>query len=196
MVWRWEGNAFGDTAPNEDPTNSGVKTTINLRYAGQYYDKETGLHYNWHRYYDPRLGRYITSDPIGLAGGLNTYAYVGNNPLRYIDPNGLVRMYGNWGGANWSGGKSGSNIPANPAPPINAYDACDMQHDYCYAAAQSSQNSNSCSASPAPTIADCDVQLAHCTLAVPSGTGGWRGSIWGTLSGTWAIFKGAGAFGK
>ena len=88
--WRWEGNAFGDTVPNEDPTATGVPTTINLRYAGQYFDRETGLHYNWNRYYDPRLGRYITSDPIGLRGGLNTYTYVRNNPLRYTDPLGLL----------------------------------------------------------------------------------------------------------
>ena len=88
--WRWEGNAFGDDAPNEDPTYTGVPTTVNLRYAGQYYDKETGLHYNWNRYYDPRLGRYITSDPVGLEGGLNTYSYVGNNPLYWVDPLGLA----------------------------------------------------------------------------------------------------------
>src|SRR5581483_8542096 len=81
VVWRWEGNAFGDTPP----TGSAI---LNLRFAGQYYDFETGL-YNNNRYYDPRIGRYVTSDPVGLAGGLNTYSYVYNSPLRYIDPSGL-----------------------------------------------------------------------------------------------------------
>jgi RHS repeat-associated protein len=90
VVWRWEGNAFGDNAPTKMRTPTGIiSPTINLRFAGQYYDKETGLHYNWNRYYDPRLGRYITSDPIGLAGGLNTYTYVTNNPSRFVDPSGL-----------------------------------------------------------------------------------------------------------
>jgi RHS repeat-associated protein len=82
VVWRWEGKAFGDTAP----TGS---RTVNLRFPGQYWDAESGLFYNWNRYYDPRTGRYLSSDPIGLAGGLNTYAYVFGNPLRWIDPLGL-----------------------------------------------------------------------------------------------------------
>ncbi len=56
---------------------------------GQYFDSETGLYYNNARYYDPKTGRYISSDPIGLRGGLNTYTYGLNNPLRYIDPSGL-----------------------------------------------------------------------------------------------------------
>ena len=60
-----------------------------MRFPGQYYDEETGLYYNYFRYYDPALGRYITSDPIGLAGGLNTYGYVENNSLRWADKNGL-----------------------------------------------------------------------------------------------------------
>jgi RHS repeat-associated protein len=62
---------------------------INFRFAGQYYDEETGLHYNYFRYYDPKTGRYLTPDPIGLAGGTNLCTYAGNNPVNAIDPYGL-----------------------------------------------------------------------------------------------------------
>ena len=85
VVWRWEGEAFGNT-PAQDL--GGV--SVNLRFPGQYFDEETGLHYNHHRYYSPEIGRYITSDPIGLGGGLNTYAYVYNNPIKYTDSLGLL----------------------------------------------------------------------------------------------------------
>ncbi|MFL6621495.1 MAG: RHS repeat-associated core domain-containing protein, partial [Sulfurifustis sp.] len=87
VVWRWEGRAFGDTAPTGT-------ATVNLRYPGQYADTETGLYYNSNRYYDPRTGRYITSDPVGLAGGFNSYGYVDNSPLSYVDPDGLSKRRG------------------------------------------------------------------------------------------------------
>jgi RHS repeat-associated protein len=89
VVWRWEGDAFGDTKTDNDPDDDGKNVTVNLRFPGQYFDAETGLHYNWHRYYDPKTGRYISSDPIGLIAGLNTYAYVANNPLMRTDRMGL-----------------------------------------------------------------------------------------------------------
>jgi RHS repeat-associated protein len=89
IVWRWNSDAFGSTLPNEDPDGDGVKVTSNLRFSGQYYDAETGLHYNWHRYYDPSMGQYIEADPAGLAAGTNLYAYSGGNPLTFVDPTGL-----------------------------------------------------------------------------------------------------------
>jgi RHS repeat-associated protein len=87
-VWAWESEAFGNSLPNQNPSNLG-EFVFNLRFPGQYYDAETGLHYNYFRDYDPATGRYIQSDPIGLAGGLNTYGYVGGNPVNTVDPSGL-----------------------------------------------------------------------------------------------------------
>lgn len=82
-VWSWTNDAFGVSAP------SGA-ATINLRMAGQYYDSESSLFYNWNRYYNPVIGRYISSDPIGVAGGLNTFNYANVNPVMYADSDGLV----------------------------------------------------------------------------------------------------------
>jgi len=83
VVWQGYYTPFGEV------TTSIASIKNNLRFAGQYFDAESGLHYNYHRYYDPSLGRYITPDPIGLEGGLNTYSYVYQNPLSSIDPLGL-----------------------------------------------------------------------------------------------------------
>ena len=89
VVWRWEGDAFGLALPEEDPDGDTIATMVNLRFPGQYYDSETGLHYNYYRTYEPKSGRYVESDPIGLYGGLNSYAYVYQSPLLLTDPYGL-----------------------------------------------------------------------------------------------------------
>ncbi len=89
IIWRWDSDAFGQVAPNEDPDNDKVRVVVNLRFPGQIKGIEAPYYYNYYRDYDPDTGRYLESDPIGLEGGLNTYAYVQNNPLMLIDPDGL-----------------------------------------------------------------------------------------------------------
>jgi len=89
VVWSWISDAFGSPAPNVDPDGDGETFTLNLRFAGQYFDAETNLHQNVWREYDPVAGRYTTPDPIGLAGGMNPYLYANANPTKFIDRNGL-----------------------------------------------------------------------------------------------------------
>lgn len=93
-LWRWPltGSAFGEHAPDEDVFNTGKNYLFNLRFPGQYFDAESGLHYNYFRDYEPGTGSYIQSDPIGLFGGMNTYAYVDSMPLIGTDPFGLDRI--------------------------------------------------------------------------------------------------------
>jgi RHS repeat-associated protein len=98
VVWRWLADPFGAAPPEENPDGDGATFTYNLRFPGQYYDKETNLHYNYFRYYEPGTGRYMESDPIGLAGGLNVYEYARSNPLSYTDPLGLAPWdWDGWG---------------------------------------------------------------------------------------------------
>ncbi len=95
LVWQARYEAFGAAHVNEGHVKDGQNLpahpfTLNLRLPGQYFDVETGLHYNRQRYYDPQAGQYLTPDPLGHPDGPNPYAYVRFNPLGYVDPDGLV----------------------------------------------------------------------------------------------------------
>ncbi len=89
--WRWLAEPFGTAAPETNPDGLGVFTQ-NLRFPGQYADVESGLFYNYFRDYDASAGRYSTSDPIGLGGGINTFSYVESDPVNYVDPDRLEKM--------------------------------------------------------------------------------------------------------
>lgn len=140
-VWRRDNQEpFGDSPADENPSGLGV-FEFPIRLSTGYADKETGGVYTYFRDNDPSLGSFRQFDLIGLRGGLNGYAYVGSNPLSFIDPYGLApsgsgsfsTRYGNWCGKNWSGGQAGRLIPQNPAAPVDSVDACCRDHDYCYA---------------------------------------------------------------
>jgi len=84
VVWSAKYSSFGDAEVESSST-----ITNNLRFPGQYYDKGTGLCYNWKRYYDPKIGRYLTPDPIRPDGGINFFTYANNNPTNFFDNKGL-----------------------------------------------------------------------------------------------------------
>jgi RHS repeat-associated protein len=99
-VWTWDlkGEAFASTPPEQDADGDTTQFHFHLRFPGQRYDTVSGLHQNGFRDYEPRSGRYLRSDPIGLGGGPSTFAYANNTPTGAFDPNGLkairVPQYG------------------------------------------------------------------------------------------------------
>lgn len=110
VIWRAAYEPFGAAAVTAEAFQ------LNLRLPGQYRDEESGLHYNLHRYYDPARGRYLTPDPLGMPDGPNSYVYARGNPLRYVDPAGLILFAfdgtGNTNDEAWLGenGSSFSNV--------------------------------------------------------------------------------------
>jgi RHS repeat-associated protein len=158
VVWSADYLPFGQA----DVTVETVEN--NLRFAGQYYDAETGLHYNYHRYYDPKLGRYLKPDPshynqseqsaipylipfyIRTPSELHDFVYVRNNPLKYIDSSGL----------SCGPGQLGDSL----IPDLGFGDCCDA-HDDCYAGT----NGHYCKDRVVCDREFCECMMAKCASA-------------------------------
>ena len=123
-----------------------------FRFPGQYFDAETGLHYNYHRYYDPTIGRYTTPDPIGLDGGINLFTYSNNSPINLIDPLGLA-WYGNFLGPVDQGDLSPYGNKG-----INPLDEAARLHDISY--------SKIAAKGPVSALFDKDTIIADAQLSI------------------------------
>ncbi len=124
VLWSWNSDAFGTTLANEDVDNDNNDFEVNHRFPGQYFDKESGQHYNYFRDYEPGTGRYLESDPIGVKANMNTYAYVSENPIKFIDIFGLYDtplFYG------CSGYQCSGTWSWPPPPPANPYFNIDIK---------------------------------------------------------------------
>ncbi|MCL1633388.1 DUF6531 domain-containing protein [Luteimonas sp. SX5] len=97
VIWRWDlnGDAFGNTVPNQDPDGNGTTFVMDLRFPGQRYDAASGLNYNYYRNYESATGRYSQSDPLGQTAGVSTYGYVSASPLIWADFWGLLQWLKN-----------------------------------------------------------------------------------------------------
>jgi RHS repeat-associated protein len=133
QMWTWFSDPFGTDAANSNPSGAGT-FAYNLRFPGQIFDGQAGLHDNGFRAYDPATGRYVESDPIGLAGGVNSYSYALQNPISGQDPLGLYCIStGQSVSCSYPGGPA-FTLPVQGFPDINAsnralYHKYDVQRD-------------------------------------------------------------------
>jgi RHS repeat-associated protein len=93
-VWRASHEPFGLATVQTDPDGDSVHIALDLRFPGQVYDAESGLHQNLFRTYDPDVASYLESDPIGYSTHAHAYNYADNQPMKWIDPTGLIRLPG------------------------------------------------------------------------------------------------------
>ena len=129
VVWSAEYKAWGEAKQviTDAARKAGIQNPI--RFQGQYYDCETGLHYNRHRYYDPTSGRFISKDPIGLAGGINVYQYA-PNPVGWIDPFGLKCQSGLSSRAARREAMRQAGIPTSQQPISQSRNASGREYRY------------------------------------------------------------------
>ena len=117
-------------------TASSGSITNPFQFTGRESDPETGLYYYRARYNDPKIGRFITEDPLQFGSGdSNFYNYVAQNPVNYTDPSGRTRFHGNWCGPDWTGGLVEEYRPDHSKlykDPVDAEDEVCRHHDICY----------------------------------------------------------------
>lgn len=121
-AWKWgmTGEVFGTTSPDQDADADGVPLGLDMRFPGQRYTVESGLHYNYFRDYDPSTGRYAQSDPLGQVAGVSTYSYVSSSPLAAFDPFGLLEW--TFGSTFWAWGAYHGSLVSYPgAQPSPVY---------------------------------------------------------------------------
>ncbi|WP_285350112.1 RHS repeat-associated core domain-containing protein, partial [Pseudomonas sp. ME-P-057] len=118
-AWSAQYKAWGEAHEQRSDFAQKVGLKNPIRFQGQYHDPETGLHYNRHRYYDPRVGRFISKDPIGYEGGINVYQYA-PNPSGWTDPLGLAAHRGR---IQAQGAKLEESVAWNQDKPLTASDA-------------------------------------------------------------------------
>lgn len=155
IVWSADYKPFGEATVTVNTI------TNNLRFPGQYYDAETGLNYNYFRDYNPAIGRYIEADPIGFEGGdVNLYVYVGNNPVRFVDSEGLTYNGNLWTGFEKQDMKC-STLLGIPLNWNQCTKNCCIQHDICYTVYKC--NMSSMGSSGAPYACNkCNSDLFNC----------------------------------
>jgi RHS repeat-associated protein len=151
-MWTSNSDPFGTDAANPNPGGAGT-FTYNLRFPGQIFDGQAGLHQNYYRDYDPAVGRFAQSDPSGLGGGLNTYNYSGGNPLSNFDPLGrYCTSSGGMTNCSYPGGPS-FQIPTPIGFPPSISDSSPLYHRYDVSVSTKCPDSNMLQAlinSPAP----------------------------------------------
>ncbi len=166
VVWSATYSSFGKAEVDADST-----VENNFRFPGQYFDGETELYYNGYRLYDPGTGRYVSADPLKVKGGINFFLYSENNPIKRIDPYGLLsfKWHGNWGGPGWAAGQyiAESDLSYQDffqVPALDERDRCYRYHDMCIWAAIKNSKKNNCSNSQdlSDAIESCDHRLADC----------------------------------
>ena len=177
-------DAFGNTISSTHPAPTSTQNTY--RFSTKPLDSEIGtlpLYYYGYRYYNPLTARWPSRDPIEENGGVNLYAFVGNDGVNWVDVLGFDRTKwrggngrnfmdgprnGNWGGKNWSGGRSPTDPPAPDKPPTDSGDECYMAHDKCYGA---------CPECPEKAHKKCketcDEQLKACLKKLPKDPKKW-----------------------